>query len=86
LREDLNTEAEESPLLEAVTRERLMKTQQAGKPLACAVVISKVRRSAMAMYLRVVPSCVYKWSINPISNPKPLLQSLYYMRTRVRSG
>jgi hypothetical protein len=29
-REDLNTEAEESPLLEAVTRERLVKTQQAG--------------------------------------------------------
>jgi hypothetical protein len=31
LREDLSTEAEESPLLEAVTRERLVKTQRAGK-------------------------------------------------------
>jgi hypothetical protein len=30
-REDLSAEAAESPLLEAVTRERLLKTQQAGK-------------------------------------------------------
>jgi hypothetical protein len=30
-REDLSAEAEESPLLEAVTREQLVKTQQAGK-------------------------------------------------------
>jgi hypothetical protein len=30
-REDFSTEAEDSPLLEAVTRERLVKTQQAGK-------------------------------------------------------
>jgi hypothetical protein len=33
-------EAEESLLLEAVARERLVKTQLAGKNLACAVVIS----------------------------------------------
>jgi hypothetical protein len=32
-------EAEESPLLEAVARERLVKTQQAGKDLACAMAI-----------------------------------------------
>jgi hypothetical protein len=32
-------EAEESPLLEAVARERLMKIQQAGKRLASAMVI-----------------------------------------------
>jgi hypothetical protein len=31
--EDFNAEAEESPLLEAVTREQLMKTQQTGKDL-----------------------------------------------------
>jgi hypothetical protein len=31
-------EAEESPMLEAVARERLLKTQQAGKGLAGAVV------------------------------------------------
>jgi hypothetical protein len=34
-------EAEESPLFEAVTRERLVKTQQAGRDLAGAVVIEK---------------------------------------------
>jgi hypothetical protein len=49
--------AEESPLLEAVARERLLKTQQAGKCLAGAVVICKVRRSAIAM-LHVFPSRV----------------------------
>jgi hypothetical protein len=32
-------EAEESQLLEAVARVRLVKTQQAGKGLVCAVVI-----------------------------------------------
>jgi hypothetical protein len=41
-REGLSTEAEESPLLEAVTRKRLVKTQQAEKYLACSVVICKV--------------------------------------------
>jgi hypothetical protein len=30
-REDLSTDAEKSPLLEAVTRERLVKTQQPGR-------------------------------------------------------
>jgi hypothetical protein len=40
--EDLRAEAEESPLLEAVTRERLVKTQQARKDLACAVVICEM--------------------------------------------
>jgi hypothetical protein len=54
-------------MLEAVTRERL-KTQQAGKYLECAVVICKVWRLAMVLHLSVVPSCVYKWSINPISD------------------
>jgi hypothetical protein len=42
-------EAEESPLLEAVTREQLVKTQQAGKDLVCAVVICKVWRIAMVL-------------------------------------
>jgi hypothetical protein len=42
-------EAEEFSLLEAVTRERLVKTEQAGKGLAGAVVICKVWRSAMAL-------------------------------------
>jgi hypothetical protein len=38
----LRQEAEESPLLEAVAREGLVKTQQAGKDLSGAVVICKV--------------------------------------------
>jgi hypothetical protein len=42
-------EAEESPLLEAVNREKLMKTQQAGKEVECTVVICKLWRSAMAL-------------------------------------
>jgi hypothetical protein len=49
LREDLSAEAEESRLLEAFTRERLVKTQQTGKDLACAVVIGRVWRLAMAL-------------------------------------
>jgi hypothetical protein len=60
-------EAEESPMLEAVTGQRLVKTQQAGKYLACAVVICRVWRLAMAL-----PSFVHKLSINP----KPRLESL----------
>jgi hypothetical protein len=44
-------EAEESPLL--MTREHLVKTQQAGKDLACTVVICKVWRLAMVLYLLV---------------------------------
>jgi hypothetical protein len=48
-REDLSAKAEESVLLEAVMRERLVKTQQAGKDLVCAVLICKVWRSAMAL-------------------------------------
>jgi hypothetical protein len=41
-RENLKAEAEKCPLLEAVTRERLVKSQQAGTDLVCAVVIGKV--------------------------------------------
>jgi hypothetical protein len=45
---EVSAEGEESPLVEAVTSERLVKTQQTGKDLACAVVICKVRRLIMA--------------------------------------
>jgi hypothetical protein len=38
----LSAEVEEYPLLEAVIRERLVKTQQAGKGLVGAVVICKM--------------------------------------------
>jgi hypothetical protein len=41
--------AEESPLLEAVARERLVKAQQAGKSLAVAVVICELWRLALAL-------------------------------------
>jgi hypothetical protein len=53
-------EAEESPLLEAVAKERLVKTQQAGKGLAGAMVICEVWRLAIALYLLAVPNGVYK--------------------------
>jgi hypothetical protein len=42
-------EAVEPPLLEAVTREWLVKTQQAGKGLAVTVVICELWRSAVAL-------------------------------------
>jgi hypothetical protein len=45
----LGVEAEESPLLEAVTRELLVKTQQAGKALAGAVAICELWRLAAAL-------------------------------------
>jgi hypothetical protein len=41
--------AEEYQLLEAITRKRLVKTLQAGKDLACAVVIFKVWKSATVL-------------------------------------
>jgi hypothetical protein len=46
---DLRAEAEDSPLLEAVTRERLVNTQQAGKDIAYAVLIFKLWKSAIVL-------------------------------------
>jgi hypothetical protein len=43
--EEMNTEAEESLLLEAITMKCLVKALQAGKDLACAVVICEVWKS-----------------------------------------
>jgi hypothetical protein len=71
-REDLSAEAEESILLEAVTRERLVKTQQAGKSLSWCrgdLWIVKIR---VAMKLLAVPRRVYKWQINLFANPNPV--------------
>jgi hypothetical protein len=48
-RQDLSVEAEESPLLETVTSEGLVKTQQAGKVLGCAVMICELCRLSMAL-------------------------------------
>jgi hypothetical protein len=42
-------ETEESPLLEAFTREQLVKTQKAGKGLVVAAVICELQRSAVAL-------------------------------------
>jgi hypothetical protein len=42
-------EAEESPLLEAIAKERLVMTQQAGKCLVGAVVICELCRLAVAL-------------------------------------
>jgi hypothetical protein len=42
-------EAEESLLLEAIAREQLVKTQQAGKALTGAVVICELWRLALAL-------------------------------------
>jgi hypothetical protein len=42
-------QAEESPVLEAVARERLLKTRQAGKGLAVAVVLYALWRLAMTL-------------------------------------
>jgi hypothetical protein len=54
----VSTEAEESPLLEAVARERLVKAQQAEKRLAGAVVIYELWRLAVTLSMFVVPSRV----------------------------
>jgi hypothetical protein len=57
-------EAEESPLLEVVTRKRLVMMQQAGKRLSGCVGdlrIVEISDSTLIVFL----SGVYKWSINP---------------------
>jgi hypothetical protein len=46
---DSSAEAEESPLLEAVAREQLVKTQQAEKDSVGAVVFCKMWRLIMAL-------------------------------------
>jgi hypothetical protein len=48
-REDLTAEAEAYPLLEAVAREQLLKTEHDGKDLLCAVVICKAWKFATAL-------------------------------------
>jgi hypothetical protein len=45
----MSAEAEESPLLQAVSRKRLVKTLQAGEDLVFVAVICKVWRLAMAL-------------------------------------
>jgi hypothetical protein len=45
----VRAKAEESAVLEALTKKRLVKTQQAGKGLAGAVVICELWRLAVAL-------------------------------------
>jgi sensor histidine kinase YesM len=51
-------------------------TLQARKDLASTVVICKVWMLTVTLYLLVITSRVYKWSINQISYTKPRLQLL----------
>jgi hypothetical protein len=70
-------ESDEYPLLEAVVRKRLVETLQAEKSLAGAVVICELWRLAVAPKLLTVPSRVYKWSINPFTDPNPVYSNTY---------
>jgi hypothetical protein len=65
-------ESEESPLLEAVTRERLGKTQRAGKDLAGAVVMCELWILAVALRLLVAPSRAHISGQYPFTNPNPV--------------
>jgi hypothetical protein len=59
-------------MLEAVARERLVKTQQAGKNLATDVVICELWILAVALQLLVDLSRVYMRSVNPSTNLNPV--------------
>jgi hypothetical protein len=61
-----------SPLLKSVTRKRLVKTLQAGKGLAGAVVICELWKLTVAVKSLGLTSRVHKWSLNPFSNPNPV--------------
>jgi hypothetical protein len=64
-------ETEESQLLEAVAREQLMKTMQAGKMLrGCCGYLYRLEISNSTVL--VVLSDVYEWSMNPLTNPYPV--------------
>jgi hypothetical protein len=58
LREDLSAEAEESQLLETVTNERLVKTQQVGKFSVCCGDLCIVEISGGAVIASSSRSCV----------------------------
>jgi predicted cobalt transporter CbtA len=58
-----------------------MKKWQTEKGLADVVVISELWRLVVALYLLVVPSRVYQWSLNSFTNPNPVysLTHTYYV-------
>jgi hypothetical protein len=55
-------------VIKSVVRIRLMKTEKTERVL----MTCRVWRLAVALYLLVVQSRVYKWSINPFTNPNPV--------------
>jgi hypothetical protein len=59
----------------AVARERLVKTQQAGRDLAFVVLICDLWRLAVALWLLVVPSLKYKLSIIQSTTPSIITHS-----------
>jgi hypothetical protein len=65
-RVDVSAEAEEFPLLEAVTKERLVKTQKIGKGLEAWLRIVEIGGDAVVTSTYELR--IKKWSINPISN------------------
>jgi hypothetical protein len=58
--------------VEAVTRKRMVKTQQAGKSLVCALLNCRMCELATALQLLVVTSCVNECAINPITDLNPV--------------
>jgi hypothetical protein len=68
---DVEPAVEGSTALEAVTRQRLVKTQQTD----CAVVNCGVCELTIALQLLVIT--ISKCSINPITNPNPAYSHSY---------
>jgi hypothetical protein len=61
------------------TAEDMVKTQQAEKMYVCAVVNRRVCELATALWLFVDMNCVYKYTINPITNPNSIYFHIPYM-------
>jgi hypothetical protein len=71
-------EDEESPLLEVIARQRLMKTQQDGKRLSvCCGDLWIVEIGGGAVIACSTKSC--KWSQNPFINSNPVYSHYYYL-------
>jgi hypothetical protein len=77
--------AEESPLLEAVARKRLMKSQQAGKRHSGCCGDLKIVEINESAVITCSSSDVYKWSINPFTNPNSLIVRRQIVTTGARS-
>jgi hypothetical protein len=69
-------EAEESPLLESVARERMMKTEGWKRLSGCCGNLWIVKINGGAV-ITCFPSRVYKWSMNLFTNPNPVYSHSY---------